>query len=204
MTQPSLPLRADIVTVFHNETNYAQHKVLFDSIREHEPRGGYRLIGVDNRRVNRGFAAACNLGAFHPAARSSVIGFLNPDAEVQGPFLDRVRAALVEPVVIVGNRYGKSERELRILGVREWVCGACMFVSRPWFVAVRGFDEQFVWGYDDTDLVRTAEADGRQVQDLGLPIRHESPREETPEDFAYKRYYFEQAAQRYRRKWKQW
>jgi GT2 family glycosyltransferase len=195
------PLRADIVTVFHNETNYGQHKVLFDAIREHEPDGGYRLIGVDNRITNRGFAAGCNLGAFHPKATAPIIGFINPDAIVHGPFLDQVEATLRDPIVITGNRYGKPEIELREWGVRDWVCGACMFVNRAWYTSIGGMDEQFVWSHDDTDLVRTAESNGLYCASLTLPIRHDSPREDSPEDAAYKRHHFELAQRRYRKKW---
>lgn len=195
-------IRADIVTVFHNTTNFEQHLAMFADIREHEPKGGYRLIGVDNRTTNRGFAAACNLGAFHPDATAPMIAFLNPDVLVNGPFLATARAALAAGAVITGCRFGKADHELQNWGVRDWVCGATLFVDRRWFTAVGGFDTQFVWAFEETDLIRRAEAQGKTCRSISLPLRHASPARDTTDDATYKRYHFGQSQKRFYAKWR--
>lgn len=196
-----MPLRADFVTVYHNDANHEQHKQLRASLLRHEPGGGYTFIGVDNRNNNRGFAGGCNIGAFTDGATAPIIGFLNPDATVTGPFLDKVTATLVAPVVITGCRYNKSQAELDTWGVRDWVCGAAMFVLRSWFTSVGGFDTQFVWSWEETDLIRQAEAQNLVCKSIALPIHHASPTQETAKDARYKHYHFAKGIQRYYRKW---
>lgn len=193
-------LSADLVTVYHNEDNYRLHLELLEAIRKHETRS-FRFIGVDNRKTNRGFAAACNLGAFHPQADAPVIGFLNPDVHVTGPFLKQAAAALSGSVVITGCRFGKPQRELDSWGVADWVCGATMFVDRRWFKAAGGFDEQFVWSWEETDLIRQAESQQFQCRSIQLPLTHASPTENSVEDANYKRFHFEQGQKRFNRKW---
>jgi GT2 family glycosyltransferase len=194
-------IRADLVTVYHNETSRELHSQLLATIRAHEPDGGYRIIGIDNRRVNRGFARACNLGAFHPEATAPVIGFLNPDIVVEGPFLDQAADALQAPTVITGCRFDKPESELRDWGVTNWVCGAAMFVDRRWFRSVGGFDTQFIWSWEETDLIRQAEAEGLLCRSLDLPIRHEQHPDE-PRDARYEQQNFDTGERLYRRKWR--
>lgn len=195
-------IHVDLVTVFHNDEYYALHLKLFDTIKRVEANGGFTYIGVDNRRENRGFAAACNLGAFHPEAKAPMIGFLNPDVIVDGPFIRKAAANLQGSVVITGCRYDKPDNELRAWGVRNWVCGAAFFVQRQWFTAVGGFDERFVWSWEETDLIRQAEAQKLACHSIELPIRHEQPAQNSAEDAAYKNYYFNQGEQRYRSKWR--
>jgi GT2 family glycosyltransferase len=196
-----MTLRADFVTVYHNDTTFELHKQLRAALLQHEPAGGYTFIGVDNRRNNRGFAAGCNQGAFVGDATAPIIGFLNPDVRVSGPFLDTVTAALTPPVVITGCRYHKPQHELANWGVRDWVCGAAFFVSRSWFTSVGGFDTQFVWSWEETDLIRQAEAQGKQCRSIFLPIEHDSPKENSQKDARYKQYHFNQGQQRFYRKW---
>ena len=193
--------RADIVTVYHNATNYELHQQLFAAITYHEPKGGLRLIGVDNRVNNRGFARACNLGAFHPNADAPIIGFLNPDVIVEGPFVDAVAEALKPPVVITGARFGKPKWELDVWGVRDWVCGAAFFVEREWFTRTGGFDMQFVWGWEETDLIRRAEKQGMVCRSIPLPLQHQSPSSDSIIDSSYKRFHFEQGQRRFFTKW---
>lgn len=192
-------MRADIVTVYHNPVNHRQHLELFAAIERHEH--DVRLLGVDNRQDNRGFARACNLGALHPDADAPIIGFVNPDAIVEGPFLHLVERALQGNVVITGERFGKSARELQVWGVRDWVCGAAMFVDRAWFSSVGGFDERFHWSWEDTDLVRQAFNSGHAVRSIALPIRHQSPPAISQQEAAYKRHHFAVAGARYFAKW---
>ena len=192
----------DIVTVFHNEINRAQAVELHDAILKYHPTG-WRFIVVDNTVRNRGFAKGCNWGAFHPQAKSPIIGFLNPDTSVDGAFMERVSNALRDPrVVITGSRFAKPQRELEIWGVQDWVCGAAMFVKRDYFTSAGGFDENFVWAWEETDLIRRAQEEGLRTRSIKLPLHHRSPDDDSDEDAEYKRYYFEQGAQRYVRKWR--
>lgn len=195
-------MRVDVVTVFHNETNHEQHLQLRAAIEANHPEGDWRFLAMDNTFENRGFARACNDGAFHAEADSPIIGFLNPDCKVEGPFIGAVEAALAdEGTVITGCRFGKPARELAIWGVRQWVCGAAMFVKRDWFERVGGFDLQFVWGWDDTDLCRKAENMGFKVSPVELPILHSSPDQDSEKDARYKQMHFAQGQRRYYSKW---
>lgn len=188
----------DLVTVFHNDRNHKEHLALERALREFET--DYRFIPVDNRVENRGFARGCNVGA--AIGDAPVIGFLNPDVGIQGPFLERVHDVLGrDNVVVTGCRFGKPQTEIRSWGCRDWVCGAALFVRRSWWESVGGFDEQFVWGWEETDLVRRAESAGLHVRSIELPIRHASPAHDTPEDAEYKRRHFEEGARRFRSKW---
>lgn len=192
-------MRADLITVYHRAKNHQQHLDLFDAVRAAEPAGGFRLVGVDNRVHNRGFAAACNLGAFHPRCTAPVIGFLNPDLIVQGPFLDAVSATLRDDTVITGCRFGKPQRELDIWGVTDWVCGAALFVQRRFFSSVGGFDEQFEWSWEETDLIRQAQARDLRCRSIPLPMQHTSP--PMDDDANYKHHHYELSARRYYKKW---
>jgi GT2 family glycosyltransferase len=194
-------VRADLVTVYHNDRYRELSDKLFASVRSHEPAGGYRLISVDNRQHNRGFAKGCNLGAFHPAANAPIIGFLNPDLTIDGPFLDAVTATLDPNTVICGSRFGKSDRELNIWGVHDWVCGAAFFVLRSWFAQVEGFDTQFTWSWEETDIIRQAQRQGRRCQSIALPFQHTSPESDLSKEAAYKNFHFERGAARYHQKW---
>lgn len=192
----------DVVTVFHNETNREQAAELHDSILKYHPLG-WRFIAVDNTERNRGFAKGCNWGAFHPRAKSPIIAFLNPDTSVDGPFFDRVISRLQDPkTVITGCRFNKPQRELEIWGVRDWVCGAAMFVKRDFFTEAGGFDEGFVWAWEETDLIRRAQEQGLRTVSVKLPLHHHSPEVDTEEDAHYKRDHFAEGAKRYTQKWK--
>lgn len=161
----------------------------------------HTLWKVDNREENRGFSKGSNLGATWGEA--PFIGFLNPDVQVNGPLLGPVLDAFRdEKVVITGERFGKLQSELRVWGVEDWVCGACFFVRRSFWEEAGGFDERFVWGWEETDLIRRAQALGLGVRSISLPVHHESPSEETPVDFAYKRKHFETGARLFYGKWK--
>jgi GT2 family glycosyltransferase len=189
----------DVVTVFHNERNHSQHLDLCRAVERWEG-DRVNIVTVDNRVENRGFARACNVGAKEGTA--PCLGFLNPDAVVLGPFVDQVVETLRNPgVVITGCRFDKPAHELRIWGCRDWVCGSAMFVWRDWFHTVGGFHEGYVWGWEETDLVRQAEKEGLLVRSLALPITHQSPATETLEDAAYKRRHFEDGARLFRARW---
>jgi GT2 family glycosyltransferase len=190
----------DLVTVFHNDRNHKQAKQLEADLHFHAD-ADYVLWNVDNREENRGFSKGSNLGASWGS--QPFIGFLNPDSQVSGPLLSPVlRSFQDENVVITGERFNKPQSELRTWGVRDWVCGACFFVRRSFWEEAGGFDEQFVWGWEETDLIRYAEISGRCVRSISLPVYHESPQEETQEDFAYKRKHFAEGAALFYRKWR--
>jgi GT2 family glycosyltransferase len=193
-------IHADLVTVIHNDTQQAQLDRLRGQLAEHEPDGGYRLIAVYNRTRARGFARACNLGALHPEVDAPVIGFLDPDLHITGPFLAAVTATLSDPVIITGARFDKPDSELRSWGVRDWVSNSALFVQRRWFAATDGYDEQFTWGWQDTDLIRRAERQGLRCQPADLRLHLETSTD-TAQDARYKHTSYSRGAQSYYRKW---
>ncbi len=192
-------LKFDLVTVYYNEPTLEQTARLKAQIAEHERPERYAFHEVDNTVENRGFAKGCNLGASF--GRAEILGFLNPDLLVHGPFLEQVSAVFEqhERVVITGSSFDTPRERVRRWGLRDWVCGAAFFVRRDFFEAVRGFDEQFVWSWEETDLCRQAQAMGLRVlaQDAALPFEHHSPGNDTP----YKAFHFKNGARRYRLKW---
>lgn len=189
----------DVVTVYHRDENYKQAMELQQTLEQIE-KVPFTFIGVDNRIKNVGFSKGCNKGA--KQGTSPIIGFLNPDVTVHFPFFRRIVETFQRPhVVIAGENFGKSRREIELWGCREWVCGAAMFVDRHWFEGRGGFDEQFVWGWEETDLIRQAQVDHKIVVAMSLPISHESPAENTPEDALYKNRWFNNGAKKYRQKW---
>lgn len=198
MSAPEISM--DIVTVVHNDDNKALAEALFRDISRLER--GFSFYVHDNSTENLGFAKGCNRGALEQGTNAPYIGFLNPDVKVQGGFIGPVQQILELPgVVITGNRYGKPDRELEEWGVRNWVCGASFFVRRDWFTEKGGFDEGFVWAWEETDLIRQAEAEGRGVVSMELPIAHSSPLVESPEDTQYKITHFSAGREYFYRKW---
>lgn len=191
----------DLVVVYHNQKNRSQARDLKARLAELEPGDAYTFIGVSNVERNRGFGPGCNYGAWQ--GDSEFIGFLNPDVHIDGPFLAPiVNTFRSDPdVVICGERFGKAAHELKVWGCRNWVCGACMFVRRSWFEAIGGFDEQFKWGWEETDLIREAEYMGLGVVSLFLPVRHESPVENSKQDHVYKNRHFDAGKKAFFKKW---
>lgn len=192
-------IEIDFVTVFHNEETRLQVLNLMERVGEVCPPASFTFVGVDNTEENRGFAKACNLGVTFGSA--PIVGFLNPDLEIQGPFMGEVVAAINGGLTITGCRFGKPTRELKIWGLRDWVCGAAFFVKRDWFESVGGFDERFVWSWEETDLIRQAQTQGLAVRSITLPMSHESPVQNTEEDSLYKRDWFDSGSKLYYKKW---
>lgn len=188
----------DIVTIFHNEVNEEESKLLHSELSSIET--DWNWFPVDNTEDNRGFAKGSNYGASQ--GNAEIIGFLNPDCRVFGPFIGEVRQALsLKRTVIVGSRHEKPQQEVRAWGLNDWVCGCTMFVERSWFESVGGFDESYVWSWEDTDLCRQAESSGLSVRSIKLPISHSSPSTNSRVDRKYKRENFDKAAAVYRQKW---
>lgn len=191
----------DIVTVYHSDENKALADQLEEDIAAHEPEG-WRFIGVDNRVNNRGFAKGCNWGALNPRANAPIIGFLNPDVSVTGPFIEQVQKVLADPLVgVTGCRFGKPDRELRIWGCDDWVCGATFFVKRELFVELGGFDEGYVWSWEETDFIRQVQELGLKVRSIDLPLEHASPEENSATDTRYKERWFAHGQKRFALKW---
>jgi GT2 family glycosyltransferase len=190
----------DLVTVFHNATNRSQAYELADQVYEHAD-ADYCMWFGDNSIENVGFGHRCNEQATHGAGE--IIGFLNPDSVVSGPFMQRVlrEFAKDDALVITGERFGKASGDIRSWGLRDWVCGAAFFVRRDWFQEVGGFHEGYVWGWEETDLCRLAETTGKTVKSIVLPIYHASPIVNSPEDVAFKHTHFERGALLYRKRW---
>jgi GT2 family glycosyltransferase len=194
----------DVVTVYHRDENYLLAQELERSLTNHEQMP-FNFIGVDNRKDNRGFAKGCNVGAREGSA--PLIAFLNPDVEVEGSVLEPVLAlfSLDSECVITGENFNKSPREYqRHWGCVDWVCGAAMFVRRDFWTRMAGFDERFIWGWEETDLIRRAQEQcpGRPVRSIRLPIRHSSPSADSPEDVIYKNRHFDRGARLFGSKWK--
>lgn len=188
------------MTVFHKEENYLLAQRLHDDISSFESPERWTFSAWDNREENIGYGPACNRLARDGSA--PFIGLLNPDCLVQGPFIDRVLGGFTDPnVVITGERFGKAANELKVWGVKNWVCGAVFFVRRDWWEEVGGFDEAYKWGWEETDLCRYAESQGRQVHSISLPIKHSSPTTERPEDVVFKRHWFKAGHDYFYAKW---
>lgn len=190
----------DIVTVFHNNRNFDQAIDLHKRLIELEG-DGFTFSLMDNSIDNKGFSKACNIAAMR--GNAEVIGFINPDVQVEDNFIERVYSEFEdEELVITGGRHGKSQSDLRVWGVSDWVCGCTMFVRRSFFEEVGGFDEQFVWSFEDTDLCRQAEFCGKVVRSIDLPLHHESPQEDNRRDSNYKKHHFAMASGLYYKKWR--
>jgi len=177
----------DVVTVVYDEKTEVLGRMLGAILAKDSNIA--KFIVVDNRPVNRGFAKACNLGAREVTA--DVIGFLNPDVHIHATFgrqIEECLAAMPE-VMACGMRYGKSDVMLEAWCVNRWICGACFFVRREWFEQLGGFDEQFVFGFEETDFIRRTEQSGREIAEIELPIDHESPEDDSLEVMVYKTYW---------------
>lgn len=188
----------DIVTVPHRPETRVLAERMLSVVAALEPTA-CRIL-VDNIPVNRGFAAGCNLGAAQGTA--PIIGFLNPDTIVNGPFLADVKTVFMDDsVVITGNRFGKPQHELDVWGCKDWVCGATFFVRRDFWEAEGGFDEQFWLYFEETDLIRRAQMAGKRTQSRELLLAHASPSDDPETDVTLKHYWFSVSGQRFYRKW---
>lgn len=193
----------DIVTVVHNDINSILVRKLFDSVYQYMTHSCDFYI-EDNKENNLGFAKACNNGAAKGV--NPIIGFLNPDALVVGNFMDPVINVFdSDPsIMITGGNFYKPQVEVVNWGVNDWVCGAAMFVRREFWEHVGGFDEQFIWSFEETDLIRTCEKMGMKCKSLTpeeLPIVHSSPVENSQEDLDYKGFWFAECSRRFYEKW---
>jgi hypothetical protein len=190
----------DIVTVYHNAKNLQQADDLWTDLCRYEDTASFAFYGHSNIENNLGFAKGCNIAA--AKGTGDVIGFLNPDVKIRGPFFHFVERTLGGDVKVTGCRFGKRQVELDEWGVNQWVCGATFFVLRDWFEELGGFDEQFVWSHEETDFIRRTERKRKKVIPLDLPIEHDSPSDDARTDADYKIRHFDEAKVLYRKKWK--
>ena len=191
----------DLVTIVHNDMNRSFAERLRVGLELHEP-DNYRLIVRDNFAVNLGFAKGCNWGA--KQATSDIIGFVNPDVIVHGAFLDRVSEVFTdENVVITGESFREPGHAYGHIGLKSWVCGAALFVRKSWFDEVGGFDEQFVWSWEETDLCRLAESQGHVVKPVRLALQHDRShvKDESEIDRKYKHKHMIEGSKIYHAKW---
>lgn len=194
----------DIVVVVHNDKNKQLAANLIEQIYQYMTQSCDIFI-EDNSVENLGFSKACNIGA--AKGSNPYIGFLNPDCVIIGDFITPVINAFESDhdIVITGGNFNKNPVEIAGWGCNDWVCGAAMFVKRAFWEAFDGFDEQFVWAYEETDLIRRAEAGGLRCKSLSpeeLPILHSSPIDDSPEDAKYKAHWMAESGSRFWRKWK--
>lgn len=188
----------DIVTVYHNEDNQRLADKLEFSLK-HFHYGSFNLIKHSNMEQNLGFAKGCNVGASKGSA--PYLGFLNPDVDVYGPIIDILMEAFDAGADITGDDFGKPDAEKKIWGCSQWICGAAFFIRRSVWEELGGFDEAFVWGWEETDLIRRAQLKNFVVKAVELPIRHESPTYNSDEDHEYKNRHFNNGAAIFTKKW---
>jgi GT2 family glycosyltransferase len=152
----------------------------------------FPIVRVIVLRERRGFAAACNIGAW--ATRARVVAFLNSDAEV-APGWSRALLAVLErhpEAVIAGGLavFRRSPRTINSAGIRlntvaaatdmglglpigevrpragevAGVSGVAMAVRADWFRATGGFDERLVMYFEDVELCARAWLEGHAVR----------------------------------------
>lgn len=190
----------DIVTVYHNDKNELDARKLLRDLMAIEPEN-FKFYAHSNKDNNLGFSKGCNIGA--SKGSSEIIGFLNPDVIVHAPFIKEVEDLLTKnkDIKITGCRFNKPAFELKIWGVKEWVCGATFFVKRDWFEKMGGFDERYEWSHEETDFILATEKQGGITKPLNLPLEHASPSDDNEKDRVYKETKFEEAREAYKKKW---
>jgi GT2 family glycosyltransferase len=190
-------MTVDVVTVFHREENRKLAQQLTKRLAKIEPEAN--VIQVDNRTCNRGWAGGCNHGAAD--GNAPFIVFINPDTVISGEFFPTLLLPFDDDrVVIAGERFGKPVSETLSWGCDSWVCGALMCVRRNWFP---GFDENYCFGWEETDLIRQAQVAGRGVIELSLPqAKHQSPEPASDPDRDVKATWFDEGRRYFDRKWR--
>lgn len=167
-------------------------------LRSLQGKSPFRLV---ESQENRGFAQAANAGAL--LAKGRLIGFINPDTLWKEPILSRVDTAFAEPSTgILGlnlvNESGEDDpwdsgQEVTLFGILlnhlswkpsrksenallqevSWVSGGSLFIRKPLFERLRGFDEAFFLYFEDVDLCLRARKMGYRVKKARfLPLLH--------------------------------
>lgn len=197
-------MKFDIITIWHCETNWQQALVVKDRLHQHSV-FPYEFYLHDNSINNIGFSAACNIEA--SKGDGDIISFINPDAWIEGDFMTPVLEVFEdENIWVTGGNFNKNPAEIADWGLQDWVCGAAAFIRREKWVQLGGFDEQFVWSYEETDFYRRTELAGGVIKSLSpeeLPILHSSPTDaqQSAEDSLYKARWMGEGGSRFWAKW---
>lgn len=164
---------------------------------------GHAIEPAPNRVVlrnatNEGFAKASNAGA--RVSTAPIVVMLNMDTEPQPGWLPPLLAAFNDPqVAMAGPLLTYPDGRVQCAGIRTWhgggnaggenrldlhpsntdelgVTGACMAMRRSVFLALGGFDEGFVNGYEDVDLCLATKEAGHKVAYVAesVVLHHES------------------------------
>jgi len=169
-------MKADLILVSHNSK--ADLERFLSSIKKHTE--DYSLTIIDSgsngetvkflencdERVfhseNRGYGAACNLGA--KFTFSEFIVFLNCDLLAGKNWLvDLLEPFRDEKVAVVGARLFAPYGQEYPTPKEEWVCGACFAVRRKIFEELGGFDENFFLFFEESDFCQRAIKAGYKV-----------------------------------------
>jgi GT2 family glycosyltransferase len=178
-----------------------------------------RTWGADLHRcdTNVGFGAGCNLGA--ALGKRAFLLFLNPDAQLDLGCIDALCAAAAShpeavafsPRVLDRRNKPAFRRRSRLLARTRWwmgapperdctvplLNGAAIFVRRPHFEAVGGFDEKIFLYHEDDDLsIRLSEECGPLMHVHAATVRHAEGRSmaRTAETARFKAFHMGQSA----------
>jgi len=155
-------------------------------------RAKFPSVIVADSPQNKGFGAACNLGAKN--SHGDLLFFLNPDTEVLSdldPVVDKFNreagigalgprllgkegktqewstGAEISLGDLIRNNLGwlRSRKIWESPVAREtfWISGAAIFIPRRIFMEVGGFDEKFFMYFEDNDLCRRIKRKGKKI-----------------------------------------
>lgn len=160
--------------VVDNASDDGTSQYLFDLTRQH------KNIRTIYNKENLSFAKACNQGA--RITQGDYLLFLNNDTKVTPNWLDEMIHVFQseEKVGVVGGKlvYPNGKIQHAGAGISLWnglpchvgvnfemddplvcqtkkvfaVTGACMMIRRGLFFDCEGFDEEYIYGYEDIDL----------------------------------------------------
>ncbi|MEG2661017.1 MAG: glycosyltransferase [Oscillospiraceae bacterium] len=129
---------------------------------EHSGFGGFEII---QNRTNKGFGAACNLGA--DSGKSPFIFFLNTDTEVYPDLfcmLDDAMAAHAAAAYECRQLPFETGHHIDPVTLcTSWASGAALVVKRELFTAISGFDENLFMYCEDVDLSWRIRATGADI-----------------------------------------
>lgn len=156
------------------------------------PRGVRNLIIVDNSKVNRGFAAAVNIGIKQALKKGAkAILLLNPDVEISQAQIKALVAApgdIVSPVLNFSRHgqkildyggkvnflIGRTTHWENAQGPMDYVSGACMLIKREVFEKIGYFDERFFLYFEDADFCLRAKAAGfKAIVVKNVVVKHQ-------------------------------
>lgn len=162
-----------------------KHEVIVVNNDSQEIRSSLSDFSVSTIEINRniGFGAACNIGS--NASQGEYLCFLNPDTEIissdfqglldnfqKNPSLGIIGPGLISSDglpeswsfgddinlwrIIKNNLYPEKGSPTDIPFETDWVSGAALFIKKPLFEKLGGFDEKFFMYFEDMDLCRRA------------------------------------------------